>query len=290
MVRLSQGCVIILLATFSIVNAWAFEVGGMKTPNSFIVDPSTGNYFVSNINGHPLKKDNNGFISKIDSQGKLIDLHFIQGGKNRIYLNAPKGLVLFGNNLYVADIDTIRQFDTTTGKLLGSVDFSLLGAKLLSSLATDHKYRIYISDTLGNFIFWMEPTHNNRVGILAKGPALGQPNGLVYDLPNKRLLVATWKTGKILFVNLNGQVLPLFRQKGLKNLYGLDLDQEGNIIFSSFSGGKIFRVKNYQTMEIIREGLNTPADISVDKAKNKILTPSFEGNRIQSFPIPASKN
>lgn len=288
MTLLFQGCAAIFIWIFGLGTVFAFQVSGMKTPESIIVDPETGYYYVSNINGHPLKKDNNGFISKIRSNGEIIDLHFISGGKNGVHLNAPKGLTLFENHLYVTDIDTIHRFEKTTGKLLGSIDFSILNAKFLNDITTDNN-KIYISDTLGNFIFWIEPKNNYSVGILAQGLGLGRPNGLVYETAYKRLLVATWKTGKILSVDQKGNILPVFRKKGPKDLEGIDIDQDGNIIFSSFSEGTIFRLKNYEQLEIIKSGIKTPAGISVDKIKKQVLVPSFDSNQIYSFPLPPIK-
>jgi len=288
MTRFFQGCVAIFIWTLGLGTALAFQISGMKTPESIVVDPETGVYYVSNINGHPLKKDNNGFISKIGPDEELIDLHFISGGKNGVYLNAPKGLTLFGNHLYVADIDAVHRFDKTTGKFLGSIDLSLFNAKFLNDIATDNN-KIYISDTLGNFLFSIEPKNNFRVGILAKGLALGRPNGLVYEETYKRLLVAAWKTGKILSVDQKGNILQIFRKKGLKNLEGIALDQDGNIIFSSFSEGTIFRLKNYEQLEIIKSGLKTPGDISVDKTKKQILVPLLNSNQIYSFPLSSTK-
>jgi DNA-binding beta-propeller fold protein YncE len=288
MTRYLQGCVAIFSWTLGLGTALAFQISGMKSPESIIVDSETGYYYVSNINGHPLKKDNNGFISKIGPNEEVIDLHFISGGKKGVYLNAPKGLALFENHLYVTDIDRVQKFDKTTGKFLGSIDFSLLNAKFLNDIATDNN-KIYISDTLGNFIFWIEPKNNYRVGTLAQGLALGRPNGLVYEETNKRLLVATWKTGKILSVDQKGKILPVFRKKGLKSLEGIDLDQNGNIIFSSFSEGTIFRLKNYEQLEIIKSGLKTPGDISVDKTKKQILVPLMNSNQVLSFPLSSIK-
>src|SRR3954471_24229449 len=41
------------------------ETGGMKTPESVRYDPGQDVYFVSNINGNPSVKDNNGFIARV---------------------------------------------------------------------------------------------------------------------------------------------------------------------------------------------------------------------------------
>jgi hypothetical protein len=67
-------------------------VDGLKNPTSFIVDPALGNYFISNINGKPVSRDNNGFILKLNPSGKT--LLNIRGGDPQITLNAPDGLAL----------------------------------------------------------------------------------------------------------------------------------------------------------------------------------------------------
>src|ERR1043165_7704852 len=47
------------------------ETGNMKTPESVRYDPELDVYYVSNINGNPSQKDNNGFIAVVraDSTG-----------------------------------------------------------------------------------------------------------------------------------------------------------------------------------------------------------------------------
>ena len=47
--------------------SFGFDVPDLETPESFIVDPSNGEYYISNINGSPVTRDNNGFITKLRS-------------------------------------------------------------------------------------------------------------------------------------------------------------------------------------------------------------------------------
>ena len=48
--RLLQCCVAIISFLDGFGTAWAFQIKNMKTPESIIVDPQTGYYYVSNIN------------------------------------------------------------------------------------------------------------------------------------------------------------------------------------------------------------------------------------------------
>src|SRR5947209_10734902 len=103
-------------------------VAGFLTPESVLYDSAQDIYFVSNINGSPTAKDNNGFISRVRPDGAVENLKFIEGGRNGVILNAPKGLALQGDTLWVADIDAVRAFNAKTGAPLDSVSLSKLGA------------------------------------------------------------------------------------------------------------------------------------------------------------------
>jgi DNA-binding beta-propeller fold protein YncE len=287
----------LLLLTLFFSSAQAFQVKGMEAPESFIVDPSTGVYYVSNISGEGGEKDNNAFIAKIDPTGKLVDRDFIRSEKNGVHLNAPKGLAISGKNLYVTDIDVVRRFDLESGKPLGTIDFSILGAKFLNDLAAGPDGLLFTSDSSGNTIYRIDTANNFQVTVLAKGKDLGIPNGLVYEAPHKRLLVATWETGKILGVDMQGKIIPVYKGS-FKHLDGIDLDRHGNIIVSSLKKeerwfferwfsktGKIYRIKNYSTVEVIKKGMVTPADISYDLRNHQVLVPSLKGNLVFTIPL-----
>jgi len=60
----------------------------LKNPESVAFAPKQNVLFVSNVNGKPTLKDQNGFISKVSpSNGSIIELNWVTG------LNAPKGIV-----------------------------------------------------------------------------------------------------------------------------------------------------------------------------------------------------
>src|SRR2546425_883543 len=122
-------------------------VEGFLTPESVLHDPVQDIYFVSNINGGPTTKDNNGFISRVRPDGAVENLKFIEGGHNGVTLNAPKGLAIRGDTLWVADIDAIRAFDAKTGAARDSVSLASLGAVFLNDIAIAQTGALYITDT-----------------------------------------------------------------------------------------------------------------------------------------------
>ncbi|PYP81996.1 MAG: hypothetical protein DMD25_00425, partial [Gemmatimonadetes bacterium] len=103
--------------------------------------------FVSNINGSPTAKDNNGFISRVRPDGAVENLKFIEGGHGGVTLNAPKGLAIRGDTLWVADIDVVRAFDAKTGAPRDSVSMASLGAVFLNDIAIAQTGALYITDT-----------------------------------------------------------------------------------------------------------------------------------------------
>ncbi len=72
-------------------------VPGFSKPESVLHDSTQDIYFVSNVNGSPTAKDNNGFISRVRPDGAIENLKFIEGGRAGVTLNAPKGLALSGD-------------------------------------------------------------------------------------------------------------------------------------------------------------------------------------------------
>src|SRR6185503_6676804 len=108
------------------------ETAGMKTPESVRYDSDLDVYYVSNINGNPSQKDNNGFIARVRADSTSVVTMLAEGGKNGVRLNAPKGMALRGDTLFVADIDMLRMFHRRTGEYLGAVSLREQSATFLN--------------------------------------------------------------------------------------------------------------------------------------------------------------
>ena len=76
----------------------SFEVTGLEVPESFQYDLVTGKYFISNIVGKPAEKDGNGYITRLDENGKVEEKAFIDK------LDAPKGMAIFQGQSTVSKI------------------------------------------------------------------------------------------------------------------------------------------------------------------------------------------
>src|SRR5215510_458933 len=62
---------------------------GLSAPASVLYDADADRYLVSNVNGKALDKDDNGFISVLSPDGRVISPKWIAGGVNGVRLDAP---------------------------------------------------------------------------------------------------------------------------------------------------------------------------------------------------------
>ena len=158
----------------SSMTAYAFDVEGLAQPQSIIVDPRTGVYYISNVNGDPQGKDHNGFVSKLDLTGAIITRAFIDSSSGTP-LHAPKGLAIVGDLLFVADIDHVKGYDKVTSRLRYDLDLTRFQASALHDLARDADGNLYVSDIEENFIVKIEPVRAYAMSILIQGKQLGRP-------------------------------------------------------------------------------------------------------------------
>jgi DNA-binding beta-propeller fold protein YncE len=126
--------------------------------------------FVSNINGKPTDKDDNGYISKLDTEGKILSKKWAEG------LHAPKGMVIANGYLYVTDIDRIAKIDIQQGTIVKYI--SVEGSSFLNDMEVlDNK--IYVSDMAAAKIFVLD---RDEVAVF-KDQGLKRPNGMLTSGP-----------------------------------------------------------------------------------------------------------
>src|SRR4051812_13423233 len=175
------------------------SVAGFQGPESVRYDADQDVFFVSNIVGFGSVKDGGAYISRVNA-AKLDDVkRFAVSGVNGVTLDAPKGMAIQGDTLWVADIDVLRGFDRHTGAPVGQIDFKAFNVSMLNdvALAPDGTLRVTDSGIImsekgvirpgGDKIF--EVGAGRVVSVLASGPQLGEPNGIVWDSTSSRWIV-----------------------------------------------------------------------------------------------------
>lgn len=270
------------------------SVEGFKTPESAVYDPALDVWFVSNINGDPLAADGNGFISRLKSDGSLDSLEFIAGGKNGVTLNAPKGLAITGDTLWVADVDVVRAFNLHTGATLATI--SLKGkARFLNDVAAGPD-GIYITDSgfgsdgkggMGHpgpdQIFRVA---GGKATLALKSKALAAPNGITWDSAGGRFLVGPF-AGKTIQAWAPGQssLTPVGDTPG--QVDGLEILGPGRFLFTSWTDSTLDILENGKVTSIGGK-MNSPADIGIDRKRGRVAIPLLMENRVEFRPLPAS--
>jgi hypothetical protein len=261
---------------------------GLQTPESVLYDAAADVYLVANINGNPTATDDNGFISRIAPSGRVLGLKWIDGRRGNVTLNAPKGMAIVGNTLYVADITVVRMFDRRTGRQRGSI--AIAGSTFLNDVAAGRDGSVYVTDSGLNPDFSPNGTdavykiaRNGNVTAVARGASLKGPNGVTV-LRDGRVFVVTFsQTGETYSLGMGGQpenvkTMP----KG--QLDGVIQTRSGALLISSWAASTVYRVDRQGNVTVAVANVPSPADIGYDTRRRRVLIPIFMENRLVIVP------
>ena len=261
---------------------------GFSTPESVLYDTDSDVYLVSNINGEPLGADDNGFIAKVSPDGTISEAKWIDGAKDNVKLDAPKGMGITGGTLYVADINVVRQFDAKTGEPKG--DIKIDGATFLNDVAVAPDGGVYVSDSGLDAKFQTTGTDaiyhiskDGKVKPVIKDKTLGAPNGIAAGSDGS-VWAVTFQTGEIYQINAKGKkVSPQKLPQG--QLDGIVMLDGGEVLVSSWAGSSVYRGKPGGEWKAVVENVKSPADIGWDSKRKRLLIPSFQGNQVILNPL-----
>jgi sugar lactone lactonase YvrE len=267
----------------------------LKNPESVAYAPKQNVLFVSNVNGKPDQKDQNGFISKVSpSNGNIIELNWVTG------LDAPKGIAISNDNskLYVSDITDLIEIDITNGKIIKR--FNAPGSAFLNDVASDNQGNIYVSDTGTNTIYKLDANLGNSTSSLQvwlQSPQLNGPNGLhVDDNKNKLIVVSLGPLSKpgggIEVINMKNKTISSLGEQGTASPFG-GLDgivsdaRNRHYYVTDNPAGKLYAVNadgtNYQTLiDLHTQGA---ADLGYISVQNTIIIPLMQENKLVAYKL-----
>ncbi|MCF8298695.1 MAG: hypothetical protein K9J13_14195 [Saprospiraceae bacterium] len=243
---------------------------GFKIPESVCYDAERKVLYVSNINGKPSEKDGNGYISKIDLNGKTIKSEWVTA------LNAPKGMGIIGNKLYVTDIDRISEIDIEKGEIIKFYEFP--EAEFLNDIATGINGAVWATCSSTGNIFLIFG------GEASKYPCekFNRPNGIFHE--QGYIFIGT--SDGIYKYDLESGVSELiFKNTG--SIDGLKRFGYEGFIFSDWSG-RVFSVNDkgekVKLLDTTPEKINA-ADFEYIPELNLIVIPTFLHNSVMAYEL-----
>jgi len=267
---------------------------GLKNPESVAYAPKQNVLFATNINGKPIEKDQNGFISKVSpSNGSIIELNWVTG------LNAPKGIAISNNNstLYVSDITDLVEINIDNGKIIKR--FNAPGSVFLNDVVSDNQGNIYVSDTITNTIYKLDGNNNNTSSLQAwlQSPQLNGPNGLHVDNSKNKLIVASLadmsKPGAgIEVVDLKNKTITTLGKEGTTSpfggLDGIESDPtDTHYYVTDNPAGKVYIVNANGTGFGTLIDLHTQgaADLEFMPSQGTIIIPLMKENKLVAYKL-----
>lgn len=270
------------------------ETGGLEVPESVRYDPELDVYFISNVNGNPSQKDNNGYIARVHPDSLSAPTVLVEGGRRGIFLNAPKGLAVQGDTLFVADIDMLRKFDKRTGGYFGAISLREYNATFLNDVAVGPD-GIYVTDTgirfdeQGNMT---RPGENRvyrvrglNVTIVLRGDSLMNPNGIAWDEANARFILAPFGGPDLMAWN-PGTPQATKLTAGPGGYDGVEVLSNGNILVSSWTDSTVHVVHGGSHIMPLVRNVSAPADIGVDTKRSIVAIPRFNDGKVEYYRIP----
>ncbi len=264
--------------SYTLTKAWSTDPV-LEVPECALFNPAENLLYISNVSGAPAEKNNKGFISKVDLDGQIVKLRWATG------LNAPKGMAIYGNSLYVADIDILVQIDLSTGEIVKR--YPAEGAVFLNDVAADTEGNIYVGDS---------SAENGRIYRLSKGlldnwltsPEIERPNGL--HMQDGNLLAGDGGNGKLNSIDLKTRKITKVAQTD-SGIDGIKPDGKGNYFTSNWKSRTTLITAEGKTivlMDTAAEEMNA-ADFEYLADRKLLVIPTFFDNRLIAYKVGEQK-
>ena len=269
------------VADTTLVELW--ETPGFKNPESVIYDEKRDRLYVSNVDGAATDKDGKGSISIVGVNGAIIDAAWISG------LNAPKGLAIYDDRLYVSDIDTLVEIDISAGAISNA--YPVADAEFLNDVAATADGSIFVSDMALNRIHRLA---NNKFDIWLESAQLESPNGL--HAGKDGLVVGAWGVmtdgfatavpGHLKVVDYKDKTInSLGDGTPIGNLDGVEIDEAGNYYVTDWFNGKLLHIYADGRVEQMLELNQGSADHEYIAKQRLILIPMMKDNVLRAYAI-----
>ena len=258
--------------TWQLTELWRTDQN-LLTCESVLFDASRQQLYVSCINGAPDEKNEKGYIAVLGTDGTVKSLDCVSG------LNAPKGMGIHGNRLYVCDIDQLVIIDIEAAQIVEKVDVE--GASFLNDVGIDASGKVYFTDSDQGAIWTYDQ------GELAPWITSGLegPNGLYIE--TSRILLTSAGTEDLKIID---KETGSFETAATGIGYGDGVEYTGNegyYLTSSWLGEVFLILPDFSKISLLRtsdQEINS-ADIGFNTREQVVYVPTFFDNRVVAYTL-----
>ena len=244
------------------------------TAESVLWDESKGLYFVSCIGAvPPTAEDGDGYIAQIDQRGNILNASWAKG------LDAPKGMAIQGDDLYVTDINEFVVIDYATGSIKERIPVE--GAQFLNDIALVPDGQVLFSDSNTNKI---HEYADGTVSTFLEDTLFGGPNGLFID--EETIYVAGFGSGDVNTIDRKTKTITNHGKGTVPGGDGVE-PWDGGMVYSNWNGEVYYLDEEWNTTKVLdtKEAKMNAADIEINQGTKQLLVPTFFGNSVVCYEI-----
>ncbi len=272
----------LLIGGLAMADTPVWTTSGLKMPESVEYDPTRDQFYISNINGGVMKQDGNGSIGLLDAHGKLLNVDWVSG------LHSPKGLALYSNKLYVADVKQLVVINVDSGKLIAR--YAADESMVLNGITISKTGTVFVSDWMGNRIYTLD---DGELKIWLENTELNSPNGLWVD--DNNLYVASWgekpradftteTSGNIKQISLSNKTIKTLPQNNRWiNMDGISRYSKDQWIITDFIKGEVLLLDARGQVKKLLTLKKGSADFYYIREKNLLVIPLMMDNQVVAY-------
>lgn len=244
-------------------------------PESVAHDPVGQRYLVSNFG--------DGRIVQVAADGAVTDFD--------TSLPRIAGLLVHAGRLYAAaNLEPhkgVAVWDLSTDERVEFVPIP--ESNLLNDLAVDDTGHLFVTD------YWTTGLYRVDLATglheLFAAAELNEPNGIVFDAANRRMLVTSHDPGYPLHaIDVDSGQVTVAAMTYLPSQDGLAYDAAGNLYISSWytNGVHRFGPDLAYPGEQVTSGHQGPADISIDLVNHVLCVPNYLNHTVEFIPLQST--
>jgi DNA-binding beta-propeller fold protein YncE len=235
----------------------AWTAGGFKSPESAAFARNGEAIYVSNVNGY--EKNGAGFISRLSPDGAVLDLEWVDG------LNAPTGVAVDRDRLWVVDFDRLVEIDIPDRKILGTYP-APDEAPLLNDVAIAEGGAVFVTGSASNTIYYLED--RELKAWIRDDDLLAGANGI--HVTDDDIVVAAMHLVRISRLDRRAEILG--DTVVLYDLEGVKPDGDGGYYVSAIGDRPLYRLTRDGRIEEVAQGKSFIADF--DLRNNALVAPT----------------